>query len=74
MMIGFGFIGLIFMFVFWGALIALAIWLVKSIFPNKTHPPSSQSNDSSALEILDERYARGEITRDQYELIKQDIL
>jgi putative membrane protein len=29
---------------------------------------------SSALEILNQRYARGEITREQYEQIKADIL
>lgn len=74
MMIGFGFVGLIFMFLFWGALIALAVWLVKSIFSNKIQPPlTSQEKALNALEILDERYARGEITRDQYELMKQDI-
>ena len=71
---GFGIIGLFFMIIFWGALIALAVWLVRSIFPNKAQSPSSPpGKDSNAHEILDERYARGEITRDQYELMKQDI-
>lgn len=74
MMIGFGFIGILFMVIFWGALIALAVWLVKSIFPNQARTPSPPTeNNSNALEIIDERYARGEITREQYELMKKDI-
>jgi putative membrane protein len=74
MMIGFGFVGILFMVVFWVALIALAVWLVKSIFPNQVQTPSSPSgSNSNALEIIDERYARGEITREQYELMKKDI-
>lgn len=74
MMIGFGFIGILFMVIFWGALIALAVWLVKSIFPNQVQTPSPPSeNNSNALKILDERYARGEITHEQYELMKKDI-
>lgn len=74
MMIGFGFIGILFMVIFWGALIALAVWLVRSIFPNQAQTPSPPpENNSNALEIMDERYARGEITREQYELMKKDI-
>ena len=74
MMVGFGFIGLLFMIIFWGALIALAVWLVKSVFPNKVQTPSHPPDkNSEAREILDWRYARGEITREEYELMKQDI-
>jgi putative membrane protein len=32
------------------------------------------SRGSTALEILNQRYARGEITREQYDLMKRDIL
>ncbi len=32
------------------------------------------SSDSRAMEILKERYARGEITREQYESMKKDLL
>ncbi len=71
---GFGIIGLFYMIIFWGALIALAVWLVRSIFPIKTQSPSLPSDKNlNALEILDQRYALGEITREQYELMKQDI-
>jgi putative membrane protein len=73
---GFGVIGLLFMLLFWIGLILLAVWLVRVVFSgisrnNSSTPPSKKS--SSALEILAQRYARGEITREQYEIMKEDI-
>jgi putative membrane protein len=73
---GFGIVGLLFMLLFWGALILLAVWLVKAIFTSNTHHssfPSQPRQDSTALEILAQRYARGEITREQYEIMKEDL-
>jgi putative membrane protein len=71
---GFGVFGLLLMLVFWGGLIALAVWMASALFP-RSHRETSISSDQnlSAQEILDRRYVRGEITRDQYELMKQDI-
>lgn len=73
---GFGVIGLLFMLLFWIGLILLAVWLVRVVFSGisrntSSTPPSKKS--SSALEILAQRYARGEITREQYEIMKEDI-
>jgi putative membrane protein len=71
---GFGILGLILMLVFWGGLIALAIWLVKTLFASSQQSSgSAQGRELSAGEILNQRYARGEITREQYELMKQDL-
>ena len=71
---GFGLIGLVFMILFWGGLILLALWLVKTIFGNNQPalPPTLEGHES-AREILDQRYARGEITREQYDRMKSDI-
>jgi len=71
---GFGILGLLLMVLFWGGLIALVIWLVRSIFPVSQQIPKPPAGiEPNALEILGERYARGEITREQYEMIKQDL-
>lgn len=73
---GFGLVGLVLMFLFWGILILGAVWLVKVIFSgdqNHSRTYSSREN-SSALDILAQRYARGEITREQYENMKQDLM
>lgn len=73
-MMGFGLFGLLFMFLFWGGLVALAVWLVRQLFPGQDRPPvAAGSEGASARQILDRRYAHGEISRDQYELMKQDL-
>jgi uncharacterized membrane protein len=70
---GFGLTGLLFMFLFWGGLVALAILLVSALFPRDARPAVPDDQGLSARQILDMRYARGEITREQYEMMKQDI-
>ncbi len=72
--LGFGVLGMLVMFLFWAALIALAIWLVSALFPRDGRRDMSLGNqDLGPHEILDRRYARGEISREQYELMKQDL-
>ena len=72
---GFGFVGLLLMVLFWIGLIALAVWVVRYVFSNvqqdSTQPVES---DWNARDILNKRFARGEITREQYDLMKQDIV
>ena len=73
---GFGMLGLLFMFLFWGALIFGAVWLVRAIFTSNSgqNPSAPQPGQgSNPLDILAQRYARGEITREQYEIMKQDL-
>ena len=70
---GFGLTGLLFMFLFLAGVIVLAIWLVSVLFPRTARPTALDDQDLSARQILDRRYARGEITREQYETMKQDI-
>lgn len=66
--------GWLLMLLFWGGLIVLALWLVRAMFPHATEPPGrSPAREPSATEILDRRYARGEISREEYELM-QDTL
>jgi putative membrane protein len=61
--------GGIFMILFW-ALIALGIVaLVKWLFSAS----SAGGSGKSALEILKERYAKGEINREQYEQMRRDL-
>jgi len=71
---GFGLVGLLLMVLFWIGLIALAVWIVRSIFSSvqqdSTPPVEAERN---ARNILDKRFARGEITHEQYDLMKQDI-
>jgi putative membrane protein len=68
-MMGFGMIGG--MLLFWGALIVLAVFLVRGLFQTKQ---SSDTNAPlSARQILEQRYARGELNQEQYLLMLKDI-
>jgi putative membrane protein len=71
---GWGSYGGIRMILFWILLIAIVLFLLRR-FPASLQGP--QSNDASphstALEILKERYARGEISKEEYETRKQTL-
>jgi len=67
-MMGFGMgFGVIIMVLFWGAI----IWLVISLINAGTQ--KSEETPESALTILKKRYARGEITREQYLEIEKEL-
>lgn len=68
-MMGFG---MLFMGLFWLLLIGGAVWLAAALF-QIGRPPQNQGYSQTAQQILDERYARGEITREQYDLMKRDL-
>lgn len=65
---GFGFGGIV-MLLFWIVLIVLIAWLLKNVIGGL----SAQRGNSTALEILEQRYARGEIDRDEFEEKKRDL-
>lgn len=66
--------GLLVMTLFWGGMIFLGVWLVRALFAGNVNNRQNQSGSHpTALELLAQRYARGEITREQYEMMKQDL-
>jgi putative membrane protein len=56
-------------FIWWVIWIAVLIW----IFFIPYSIPYQKSKKESPKDILDRRYAKGEITKEQYEEIKRDI-
>jgi putative membrane protein len=66
-------LGWIVMVLFWaliiGGIALLAVWFFREATPATTGPSAS----SRPLDILNERYARGEITREQYEEMRHTI-
>jgi len=58
----------------WIVLALGAVWLARAIFPGSQPPPTqSTPHELSAGEILKQRYARGEITKDQYDEMRRDL-
>ena len=60
--------GGVWMLLFWGGLIALVVWAITKLSKRNG---SSQKHD--ALGIAKERYAKGEISREEFEQIKKDL-
>jgi putative membrane protein len=72
---GVGWFGMIFMIIFWGLIIVGLVLLIRLLIQNasgKAH--SGVSTGSKAMDILKERYARGEINLDEFESMKKDII
>ncbi|NIN34119.1 MAG: SHOCT domain-containing protein [Gammaproteobacteria bacterium] len=77
---GFGWGWMIFgglmMVLFWGGLIALVVLAVQTVSGSRHSADkvgSSTSTPTTALNILKERYARGEISKAEYEEMRPDI-
>lgn len=62
--VGMGFGGGLFMILFWGIIIYIIISLVRK--------PSGEQKESPE-EILKNRYARGEITKEEFEAMKRHL-
>ena len=58
------------MWVFWILIIVALVWFVTFATRRGGSPPG---NEKSALEILKERYAKGEIDREEFEQKKKDL-
>ncbi len=54
------------MILFWGGILTIGYYLIKSII-------RGNENQSGALQILQERFARGEINESEYEQMKRKL-
>jgi putative membrane protein len=77
MMNGFGYASLIPMILtilFWVVIIGAGIWLISSLVSRSSgQTPSSVPPAESALDILKKRYARGEITKEQFDTMSHEV-
>lgn len=65
---GMGF-GWVFMLLFWGLIILGIAALIKSLWSSN----GRRAKPKTALDMLQERYACGEINREEYERMKRDL-
>ncbi len=77
MMFGFPFIGGIGMFLFWLLIIVVGVWFLSALL---SPSPSAAAANAPALpasepplDILKRRYAKGEITKEQFEEMKNTL-
>ncbi len=66
-MLGWGMAGGLMMVLFWVLVALFVVWLVREV-------ASKNANHSNrALEILKERYAKGEISQEEFESKRKDL-
>lgn len=66
--------GMVWMVLIWAVLIGLAVWLVQALFPRPGVTGRQMAREGGdANQILDRRYARGEISREEYDLMKETL-
>jgi len=61
-------LGGVWMLLFWGLVIWLIVWGIRKITES-----GKGSSGKSPLDIAKDRYARGEISRAEFEQIKKDL-
>lgn len=64
---GMGF-GWIFMIIFWGLVILGIVYLIQVVSKG-----TKKEDTETPLDILKKRYAKGEITKEEYERMKDDL-
>lgn len=81
---GLSIIGLVLIVIFWALVIVLVARFIRWISGGSSdrhdrkarrwHKWQEVSGGASAIEVLNERYAKGEINKEEYEQKKKDIL
>jgi putative membrane protein len=71
---GTGWFGGIFMIIFWVVLLVGVVLVVKWLIQSTGRSQPGAAGGNRALDILKERYARGEIDKAEFERMKTDLL
>ena len=69
---GFGWFGILMMVIFWVGVIAVTVWLFSNLFPQNNHKAFTDISDSP-IAILKKRYARGDISKEEFEDMRHDM-
>lgn len=57
--------GVVWMILSWALIVAIVVFVIRA-FSQPSTGTGTSSRDRDALQILDERFARGEISEDEY--------
>jgi len=71
---GMGWFGGIFMIAFWILILVGLIFLIRWLIQSNSRTRAIGNGESRAVDILKERYARGEIDKDEFDSKRKDLL
>src|SRR5665648_147144 len=71
---GFGLIGMFIGLIFWILIIVGIVLLIKWLLDQNKLGGQSSMTGESAMEILKKRYAKGEISKEEFEQMKRDLV
>ena len=72
MMGAFGFGGFLFMIAWWVVVIYAVVWVIRQMTNGGVH--HEKKHHAFAMDILKERYAKGEINKQEFEEKKKDLI
>ena len=58
---------------FWGSVVALIVWAIHRL-TTRSGTDSAVPPRRTPIDYLKERYAKGEITKDEYDQMRRDLL
>jgi len=70
---GMGWFGGLFMIIFWILILVALVFFIKWLVQNTGRSQTGLGGGNRALEILKERYARGDIDKAEFETMKMDL-
>ena len=59
--------GSLMMLLFWGGIILIVVLAVRGFGGRRSHGEAPQRSGKSAIEVLEDRFARGEIDKEEFE-------
>jgi uncharacterized membrane protein len=70
---GMGMSSIVWMIIAWVFITGISIWLLATLFPKTGRLSNPRYADNDALAILQNRYASGELSKEEFETLRRHL-